>query len=153
MERLIRIDMYLAMVRMWPTKAQEQSELIKYVDSLATHLNIVLKDSFKRFKADKIIKELCFKWDKLTGTSVYAVKIKDIIIKLCAAIEDDKGAQRVTDCFQSSWLDFLESKRKKSPECRLCHVRIEHMPYVGTPLERLREHFIRTHWQSTEAGN
>jgi hypothetical protein len=150
MERLVSINMYLSVLRMWPSKEREQVELVKYVDSLATHLDMILKNSCKPFKADGVIRELCVKWENPTGTGFPAVKLKDELSRLCATIEDKEVEKRLTDKILQAWHDFLESKKKKIPECRMCHMRIEHMPYTGTPSARLREHFVHIHWRPVD---
>ena len=74
------------------------------------------------------------------------MKIKDEVARLCKASEDEEVQKRLTGRILGPWHDFLEEKRKKTPDCRLCHMPIEHMPYAGIYSERLREHFVRVHW-------
>jgi hypothetical protein len=53
-ERLLSIGMFLSVVRMRPSKAKEQTELIKYVDPIATH-RYDPRRLLKYFKADRVV--------------------------------------------------------------------------------------------------
>jgi hypothetical protein len=71
--------------------------------------------------------------------------MKEKIGGLLSLIEDDEAKERIDDEFRHAWIEFLQLRRKKRPECRLCRVRIEHMPAGETSDERLARHVTDVH--------
>ncbi|KAH7361185.1 hypothetical protein BKA66DRAFT_573533 [Pyrenochaeta sp. MPI-SDFR-AT-0127] len=74
--------------------------------------------------------------------------LKEKVADLCAAIEDQAQKERVQQIFQQAWIEFLEKKRKKKAECRLCHLWIDCMPGEGSSSQILAQHFVTAHWSS-----
>jgi hypothetical protein len=135
-DRLVNVELSLSVIGMWPSSETAQVELVKYATSLADHFGLVFGNKIKHFKGDKAIAEVCVKWDR--GISGH-------VGRLCEGIAEDGERERIRDVFMGAWMTFLEAKRKKKAECRICHAKVQIMPYEGTPTERLERHFIDVH--------
>jgi hypothetical protein len=135
-DRLVNIDLSLNVIGMWPSSQTEQLEVVKYATSLADHFGLVLGNRIKHFKGDKVIAEVCAKWDRGISAQVG---------RLCEGIAEEGERERIRNVFRGAWITFLEAKRKKKAECRICHAKVQMMPYEGTPTERLEHHFVDVH--------
>lgn len=111
MDRVRNMDIWLAVNRLWDDKEEEQAHLVKYAAEFAGHLSQILKDSFKHFRAGPVIAEICREWMKNTediiaergAKSVLPYKsMKDKMVELCAAIEDQAERARIEDIFQKA---------------------------------------------------
>jgi hypothetical protein len=142
--RLERTDLYLATTRMWPDTSKQQIELIKYVALLVTHLHLILNNKIPHFNAARVVLQLCKKWDKY---------IKGKVSALCAEIEDQGERGRSRNMFHAAWVPFIDRKRKKRPECRLCHERFEGLRGANSDAvdRRLTEHVVGVHGFCLEA--
>lgn len=141
-QRLQNVDLFLAITRLWPKKEQEQAQLITYATTLVNHVRRILRNDIPEFKSEPIAIKLC---QGMMYTREQA-NIRDELAKVCAAIDDKTQARRIEQELRQVWLDFMEEKRKKRLECRLCRMRVNNMAGEGSPSERLAQHFLALHW-------
>jgi hypothetical protein len=145
LDRLEHIELYISHIRMLPSKAAEQASYAHYATSLAMHLDLVLNSGSADAQVKAEIRRVCNVWDKGAGTGPAGMLLKHLVAALCACVEDGEEAVRLVGLFEGVWLKFLDEKRKKKSECRLCHVRIEGLEGEGSPTERLARHFREVH--------
>jgi hypothetical protein len=142
-QRLEHTDLYLATTRMWPDTSKQQIELIKYISSLATHLDMILNNKVVRFDTAPIIRKLCWTWDS---------DIKPKIAALIGTIDNDDEQQRLRTMFHAAWIPFIDRKRKKKIECRLCHFRFEGLGRSTEDMRWLELHVVSAHGLGSEVA-
>jgi hypothetical protein len=145
MQRAKHVDLWLSVNLLWDTPEQQQSHLVHYATEFANHFATILAGKFKRFKAAPVINQICQEWMKNNPKDSKFESMKDKVTGLCSLIQNPQEAQRIVQTFQQAWVKFLEEKHKKKLECRLCHVRIERLPGVGTRSQRLAQHVLEEH--------
>ncbi|KAJ4319902.1 hypothetical protein N0V94_003674 [Neodidymelliopsis sp. IMI 364377] len=135
-ERIKFLENFLVTIHLWPLGDPEgQRRLLVFATEFIEHLNDVFADSFAHYSASKVIIEICRQYELLrTG-----------LRRVFDAIEDKAIVRGLENNYRAVWLKFLEQKRKKTPACRLCHVRIQNMPGGSSPTDRLRQHFVDFH--------
>jgi len=146
MYRIKHMDLWVSHNLFWETGEQLQSHLVRYASELATHFATIMTGDLKRFKVAPVQNQICSEWVK-TGPKEAAEfeNMKEKIGVLLSLIDDEEARERIDDEIRHAWIEFMEEKRKKRPECRLCRVRIEHMPAGETPDERLARHVTDVH--------
>jgi hypothetical protein len=146
MSRINNMDIWLNVNLFWDTAEQQQAHLVSYATELATHFAAIMTGNFKRFKAGPVRNQICSEWAKVAPDNAADFgNMQDKIGALLALIQDEEVKDRIDDEIRHAWIEFIQEKRKKKPECRLCHVRIEHMPAGETPDERLARHVTDVH--------
>jgi hypothetical protein len=142
-QRLEHMDLYLATTRMWPGTSKQQAELIKYISSLATHLDMILNDNIVRFDAAPIIRKLCWTWDPNSKPKIAA---------LIGTIDNEEERQRLRTMFHAAWIPFIDRKRKKKIECRLCRLRFEGLGRSTEDMRWLELHVVSAHGLGSEGA-
>jgi hypothetical protein len=150
MERMVSIDLQVATVLMWPSKIEQQAELVQYVESLALHLDVLLNQpsSFVGFKPGAVVREICNNCDRELVQAPERGMLKAQVCRLCSLIEDVGERMRVQRIWQRAWIEFLREKRKR-PECRLCKVRGADMPSFDqkeSVEDGILAHFVAAYW-------
>ncbi|KAH7399027.1 hypothetical protein DE146DRAFT_612709 [Phaeosphaeria sp. MPI-PUGE-AT-0046c] len=136
-DRARHIDLLRAVMQIWPDKSKEQSELTKYARELASHMDRVLNGKIEGYaKTDKFALPLWKGWDG---------DFRDKFGGLCMGIEDQEERTKIREMVNMALVKFVDAARKKRPECRMCHVRIEMMKGDGTAEERLAQHVRAVH--------
>ncbi|CAG5156588.1 uncharacterized protein ALTATR162_LOCUS4385 [Alternaria atra] len=146
MSRIKNMDLWLTVNLFWDTAQLQQSYLVKYATELASHFSIIMGGDLKRFKVGPVQNQICTEWVKIAPKKTAEFEnMKEKIGRLLSLIKNNDEREKIDDLFRDAWIEFLQSKRKKRPECRLCHTRIEHMPVGETPDERLARHITDVH--------
>lgn len=140
-DRIKYLNDFLVTSHLWPAgNDQRQRRLVFFTTEFTEHLQKILADSFSHYNAGKVITEICREYEKLRINLRHALN----------AIEDKAVVRGLENVYRAIWLKFLEQKRKKTPACRLCKLRIENMPAGGTSTDRLRQHFVDFHCLRSE---
>ncbi|KZM18833.1 uncharacterized protein EKO05_0006620 [Ascochyta rabiei] len=135
-DRIKYLDDFLATAHLWPAgEEQGQRHVVAFATEFVEDLQEVLADSFPHYNASKLITEICQQHEVLRNN----------LRRVLDAIEDKAVVRGLENKYRATWLALLEQKRKKSSACRLCKLRVEHMPAGGSPTDRLRQHFIDLH--------
>ncbi|KAL1792934.1 hypothetical protein ACET3X_009441 [Alternaria dauci] len=146
MHRIKNMDLWLTLNLFWDAAEEQQNHLENYAAEIAAHFSTIMAGNFKRFKAANVQNAICSEWVKAAQKKDPGFEnMKDKISGLLELIKDEEERQKISDLFRVAWIEFIRLKRKKRPECRLCHVRIEHMPAGGTPDDRLARHVTDVH--------
>lgn len=146
MARIKHMDHWLTFDRLWETPLQQQSHLIAYATELASHFSTIMTGNLQRFRANPIQNDICHEWIKVAPLKDKNYKnMKEKIGGLLSLIENVEARESIEEMFRNAWIGFLDGKRRKKPECRLCHMRIETMFGEDSPGEKLTRHFIETH--------
>jgi len=116
-ERLVSIDLQVALIMTWPSISEQRTELIQYVENLAKHLDVIFNrtGSFEPCNAkDVIMEEVCNKWDEKVVEAPETLKAQ--VYWLCGLIEDEGECMRVQRIWESAWLEKLHRERKEEKE-------------------------------------
>lgn len=137
-DRLRHIELLRAVMHIWPDRSKEQEELTKYATELAAHMDRILSLKVEGFtNPHKFAFPLWKGWD-----GDFRHKFGGLV----AAIEDEEERGRIMEVANKALVKFVESARKKRPECRMCHKRVEDMNAMnGTPEQRLARHVRAAH--------
>lgn len=123
-----------------------QQNLFSFAEELIEDLQVILEGNLKGCNLTKVISNICRLYETLR------FDLRGIL----EAIEDKAITRGLQNKYHAVWLKFLEQKRKKSSKCRLCNLRIQHMPSganvriqhvpsEASPTDRLRQHFADHH--------
>lgn len=137
-ERLLHLELYQTVLSIWPDRVKQQCELLRYLETMAVHMRMVIGEEMQYSDHINVIKGVCGAWREQHAQ----------FAAMCKAIEDKDDRHRVALIVITAWTNFLESRRKKKPVCRLCNVRIEHMTQKPgeTPHKILMRHFMVQHF-------
>ena len=140
------MDLWLSLNLFWDSAEEQQNHLENYAAELAIHFSTIMTGNFKRFKVANIQNAICREWVKTAQKKETDFEnMKEKIGGLLGLIDDEEEREKIDEMFRVVWIEFVQLKRKKKPECRLCHVRIEHMPAGETPDDRLARHVTDVH--------
>ncbi|RYO54326.1 hypothetical protein AA0116_g9246 [Alternaria tenuissima] len=144
--RTRNMDLWLSLNLFWDSAEEQQNHLENYAAELATHLSTIMTGNFKRFKVANVQNAICREWVKTAQKKETDFEsMQEKIGGLLGLIDDEEEREKIDEMFRVVWIEFVQLKRKKKPECRLCHVRIEHMPAGETPDDRLARHVTDMH--------
>jgi hypothetical protein len=144
--RIRNMDLWLSLNLFWDSAEEQQNHLENYAAELATHFSTIMTGNFKRFKVANVQNAICREWVKTAQKKETDFEnMKEKIGGLLELIDDEGEREKIDEMFRVVWIEFVQLKRKKKPECRLCHVRIEHMPAGETPDDRLARHVTDVH--------
>ncbi|KAG9185489.1 hypothetical protein G6011_08033 [Alternaria panax] len=146
MYRIKNMDHWLTANLFWDTGEDQQMHLEEFAAELATHFSLIMTGDFKRFKVANVQNAICSEWIKTaTKNNPNVENMKEKIGALLSLIDNEEEREKIDDAFRVAWIEFIQLKRKKKPECRLCHMRIDHMPAGETPDDRLARHVTDVH--------
>jgi hypothetical protein len=63
-QRFTHADLFVAQLRLWPSKTAEQTELVILASSFATHLDLSLNTRLPRFDSKPALVDIRKRWDK-----------------------------------------------------------------------------------------
>ena len=140
-DRVKYLHDYFLSARLWPADhEQSQRRVVEFATEFLEHLQKILANKFPHCNVANVIGEICRNYETL----------RTDLRRTLDAIEDKAVVRGFENKYRATWLKLLEEKRKKSPACRLCNMRVQNMPAGGSPTDRLRQHFVDSHCLRSE---